>query len=411
MNISQEFAPPYKLVIPYFIVGVVFYLVSILYTFGFDVNNLHYQDPTVLAWVHLYLLGFVMVIIFGAMAQLLPVVLEVGHFKVTLFYVIWPLLALGTLLMVGGFVFSTPLLPLGGTLVLISMMVFIFDIFMTLKAVKKFNLAITTVLLANISLFVGVFLGIIMALGYAGYLEVDFTALLKGHIYLVIGGYIIITVMGLSMILIPMFGLAHGFSDKPVKVAVSLMSVSVVSMLASVLLGINALSILAYVLSVIAVLLYLYQVAVIYKSRARKIQDIYSHSLMMAFGSLLVAIVLGVIFFLSGNEKLLQTAMWLIFAGFFGLLISGHLYKIVPFLVWFEKFSALVGKEKVPMLADMIPDRATYMQLIFTSIGVVISALGILFSSDELFKAGISFSVMGGVFFMYSVIYILKFKG
>jgi hypothetical protein len=313
--------------------------------------------------------------------------------------------------MVGGFVFSTPLLPLGGTLVLISMMVFIFDIFMTLKAVKKFNLAITTVLLANISLFVGVFLGIIMALGYAGYLEVDFTALLKGHIYLVIGGYIIITVMGLSMILIPMFGLAHGFSDKPVKVAVSLMSVSVVSMLASVLLDINALSILAYVLSVIAVLLYLYQVAVIYKSRARKIQDIYSHSLMMAFGSLLVAIVLGVVFFLSGNEKLLQTAMWLIFAGFFGLLISGHLYKIVPFLVWFEKFSALVGKEKVPMLADMIPDRATYMQLIFTSIGVVISALGILFSNDELFKAGISFSVMGGVFFMYSVIYILKFKG
>jgi hypothetical protein len=59
----------------------------------------------------------------------------------------------------------------------------------------------------------------------------------------------------------------------------------------------------------------------------------------------------------------------------------------------------------------MIPDRATYMQLIFTSIGVVISALGILFSNDELFKAGISFSVMGGVFFMYSVIYILKFKG
>jgi len=411
MNISQEFAPPYKLVIPYFVVGVFFYLVSILYTFSFDVNTLHYHNPTVLAWVHLYLLGFVMMIIFGAMAQLLPVVLEVGHFKVTLFYLIWPLLALGTLLMVTGFIFSTALLPLGGSLVLVSMMIFIFDIFMTLKAVKKFNLAITTVLLANISLFAGVFLGIIMALGYAGYLEIDFVRLLKGHIYLVIGGYIIITVMGLSMILIPMFGLAHGFSDKPVKIAVSLMSVSVISMLASVLFGINAFSIVAYVLSVIAVLLYLYQVAVIYKSRARKIQDIYSHSLMVAFGSLLVAIVLGITFFLSGNEKLLQTAMWLIFAGFFGLLISGHLYKIVPFLVWFEKFSPLVGKEKVPMLADMIPDRATYVQLIFTTVGVVVSALGILFSSNELFKAGISFFVMGAVFFMYSVIYILKFKG
>jgi len=410
MNISQEFAPPYKLVIPYFIVGVVFYLVSILYTFTFDVNTLHYQNPNVLAWVHLYLLGFVMMIIFGAMAQLLPVVLEVGHFKVTLFYIIWPLLALGTLLMVGGFIFSTNLLPVGGMLVLLSMMIFIFDIFMTLKAVKKFNLAITTVLLANVSLFAGVFIGIIMALGYAGYLEIDFVTLLKGHIYLVIGGYIIITVMGLSMILIPMFGLAHGFSDKPVKIAVSLMSVSVVSMLVSVLFRINIFSIIAYVLSVIAVLLYLYQVVIIYKSRARKIQDIYSHSLMVAFSSLFLGIVLGIIFFLNGNEKFMETAMWLIFAGFFGLMISGHLYKIVPFLVWFEKFSQLVGKEKVPMLADMIPDRATYAQLIFSTIGVAVSALGILVSSNELFKAGISFLVIGAVFFMYSVIYILKFK-
>jgi len=411
MNISQEFAPPYKLVIPYFVMGAVFYLVSVIYSFSFDVTNLHYTNPSILAWTHLYLLGFVMMIIFGAMAQLLPVVLEVGHFKVTLFYIIWPLLALGTLLMVLGFTFYTLLLPLGGSLVFLSMMIFIFDIFMTLKEVKTFNLAITTVLLANVSLFMGVVIGIIMALGYAGFLNFDFAALLKGHIYLVVGGYIVITVMGLSMILIPMFGLAHGFSDKYVKVAVLMMSVSVIAMLVSVVFNIESLSFLAYFLSGVSIFIYMYQILIIYKKRARKIQDIYSHSLMGAFGAFLLSLFLLIGYFVFSNEQILYAAMWLIFSGFFGLLISGHLYKIVPFLVWFEKFSPLVGKEKVPMLADMIPDRATYMQLIFSIIGVFISSLGILLANDELFKAGISFLSMGALFFAYAVKYILTFKG
>jgi hypothetical protein len=47
-----------------------------------------------------------MVIIFGAMAQLIPVVLEVGHEVVDLYYVILPLLVIGTIIMVIGFWFN-----------------------------------------------------------------------------------------------------------------------------------------------------------------------------------------------------------------------------------------------------------------------------------------------------------------
>lgn len=42
--------------------------------------------------MHLFLLGFVMMIIFGAMAQLIPVVLEAGHTVMDAYYVIFPLL-------------------------------------------------------------------------------------------------------------------------------------------------------------------------------------------------------------------------------------------------------------------------------------------------------------------------------
>ncbi len=410
MNISQEFAPPYKLVIPYFIVGVVFYLVSIMYTFGFDVSQLHYQDPAVLAWVHLYLLGFVMMIIFGAMAQLLPVVLEVGHFGVEFFYVIWPLLAVGTFLMMGGFVFVPALLPYGGTVVLISMLIFIFDIFMTLRNVKEFNLSVTTVLLANISLLMGIIIGIVMALAYAGQIDVNISALLVAHIYLVVGGYIIISIMGLSMILLPMFGLSHGYVNNAVKIAVSLMSISVILVLFSVILSIELIAYIGYGLSVIAIIAYLMQIQTIYQKRARKIQDIYSYSMILSYTFLLLSVLFGLVFFFMDIQKFLYLSVWLLLIGFFSFMISGHLYKIVPFLVWFEKFADLVGKEKVPMLVDMVPDRATYMQLGFVLIGIIISSLGILFSNNELFKAGVSFLFMGAVFFMYAVIYILKFE-
>ena len=53
--------------------------------------------------MHLFLLGFVMMIIFGAMAQLIPVVLEVGHVVVEVYYVILPLLGIGTTMMILGF--------------------------------------------------------------------------------------------------------------------------------------------------------------------------------------------------------------------------------------------------------------------------------------------------------------------
>ncbi len=137
--VSQDYAPPFKLIAPYFIIGVIFFLISSIVTLFIDVNTLIYMDSTVLSWVHLLLLGFMMMIIFGAMAQLIPVTLEVGHFSVEFYYIIWPLLLIGTILMTLGFSLYTSLLPYGGTVVLISMFIFLLETFLTIKKVEKFN--------------------------------------------------------------------------------------------------------------------------------------------------------------------------------------------------------------------------------------------------------------------------------
>ena len=409
-SVSQDFAPPFKLISPFFILGSFFYLFATIFLFFFSAENISLLDSKVLSLTHLFLLGFIMMTIFGAMAQLVPVVLEVGHFGVELFYAIWPLLGIGTMLMVAGFLNYPALLPYGGVVVLIAMMIFVMEIFLTIKKVKKFNLVMSSIFISNSFLFFGIIFGLVMALGYAGTIDVDINALLKSHVFLVIGGYIIITLMGLSVVLLPMFGLSHGFSMKPLEVSMSMMSVAVAFVVSSSLIDYAPLEYLGYALAIISLFIYFYLIQTIYKTRARKEIDIYAMSLIFSYFSMLVSLVLSILYLAVGYEPLLLSSGWLMFFGFFGFAITGHVYKIVPFLVWFEKFAPLVGKQKVPMLADMVPPKSSHAQFVFCAAGVSIVAVAILLQDDTLIKAGASFLVVGAIAFLRSVLYMINFK-
>lgn len=410
MGVSQEFAPPFKLIAPYFIIGIVVYVFSVLFLFSFDITIISHLDSSVLSWIHFLLLGFIMMIIFGAMAQLVPVVLEVGHFAVELYYIIYPLLLIGTIMMMAGFAFFPQLLPYGGVVVLISLMIFIFETFMTIKRVKKFNLVMSSVALANGFLFFGLIFGLIMALAYAGVVSVDIAAYLKAHIYLVFIGYVGITIMGMSMVLIPMFWLSHSFSWRPITYALWLISLGVLSVSISSIFNSIYLEYIGYFLTLAALFLYFYQVYIIYKTRVRVENDIYLRSIVFSYIAMFISLVLGVLYLFIPSQTLLLAIGWLIIFGYITFIINGHLYKIVPFLVWFEKFSPLVGKEEVPMLNDMLPRRSSSLQFVFSTSGVIIGFISILIQNNELFKAGVSFLFMGSIFILKDLIYMIRFK-
>lgn len=409
-SISQDFAPPFKLISPFFILGSLFYLFSVIFIFFISSENLFALDTKIVGFVHLFLLGFIMMTIFGAMAQLVPVVLEVGHFGVELFYAIWPLLGIGTIMMVFGFVSYPMLLPFGGVVVLISMMIFVMEIFLTIKKIKKFNLVMKSILVSNTFLFFGVIFGLVMALGYSGLISVDVNMLLRGHLFLVIIGYIVITVMGLSLVLLPMFGLSHGFSQKPLERAMLMVGSAVILVVASSLYPLSILEYSGYVLAILGLSVYFYFINTIYKTRARKEIDIYAKSLMFSYFSLLASLALAILYFFFGAEEILLCSGWMMFFGFFGFVITGHVYKIIPFLVWFERFSPLVGKQKVPMLADMLPKKGSSAQLLFSAVGVVIIAVAILLQDEKLIKAGASFLLIGAFTFVRNVLYMINYK-
>jgi len=411
VSITRDFAPPFKLISPFFIIGSIFYVVSNLMLFGFSIEQLSsISDMFLISWVHVFLLGFVMMTIFGAMAQLIPVVLERGHFSVDMYYIIWPLFTIGILMMAYGFIYSHLVLSFGGMAVLIAMMIFSIEVFLTIKDVEKLGLVAVSVIISNIFLIAGIIVGFIMALTFAGFISTDIVLLLKSHIYFLIGGYIFITIMALSYILIPMFGLAHGFSTKPLKLAILLQTIGVVLVFISSLIDSNFISKLGYIFSLVSVLSYFYLIYTVNQTRARKQNDMYIISLLVSFIFFALALVFGVLHVTSANDTYAVLSGWLIFVGFFGFMISGHLYKIVPFLVWYERFSPLVGKQKVPMLADMVPEKSANFQIFFTGTGIILESFAIFFQNTNAHMAAASFLVIGAIFLFSNLMFMIRYE-
>ncbi len=407
-GITRDFAPPFKLIAPYFLVGTLFYLFSIVGLFFFDAK-VSYVAMSTIAWVHLYLLGFVMMIIFGAMAQLVPVVIEVGHAMVDFFYIIWPMLMVGTVMMVVGFTYSTTLLPFGGIVVLVSMIIFAADLFLTLRKGEHKSIVVSVMGTSNTFLLLGIISGFVMSLAFAGFIAVDPAEWLKAHVFAVFGGYVILTIMGLSMVLLPMFGLSHGFDDKPMLWAYRLMILSVSSVMIGSLLHITLLEWFGTGAILVALMVYFYQIYLIAKTRARKENDIWVKSLVYAFVTLMLSIAFTVVYLFGGSEAWLVSAGWFLMVGFAGFLITAHLYKIIPFLVWFERYAPLVGKQKVPMLHEMVPKRQADAQMNFSVVGVTLVGFGLLFGVDALYFSGASALMVGASYLVYSVYTMMQY--
>ncbi len=408
-QVSSDFAPPFKMIEPFFKYGSLLYILSLISLLFIDSNS-SIIDFKIVGFAHLFLLGFVMIIIFGAMAQLIPVVLEVGHFSVDLYYVIFPTLFIGTLLLVSGFWFESSLIPYGAMLVFISMLVFLFETFATLKKTTTNTLTVQAVRYGNIFLTIAIIVGFIMAIAIGNGLNIDVSRLLPIHVVLVIFGYVTITIVGLSMVLLPMFGLAHGYEDKDVELAFKLLVYSVIAFSVLRLIGLDFLSNLAFLTIALAIIFYIKQLLTLYKIRARKLIDIWYKHIYVAFISLVVATLLGLIGYFFNLDNFFKAAAWIYIIGFFAFVINGHLLKIIPFLVWFERFSPLVGKKRVPMLHEMLNDKDSEFSFWFSLAGLVIGAIGLLLGSDDIFKGGVLLLVAGAFFMYKSVVYILNFK-
>lgn len=409
MNVSPNFSPSIKLMKPYFVLSGFFYALSMLWLFFINPFT-ELKDFNIVGWVHLYMLGFVMMAIFSAMAQLGPIVSETKHYYVNVFKYVWIFLSFGLILMLIGFYVNTKFLIYGGVLVLIAMGIYAIEFLLTLKKASRKTAITKAMKMSNFFLLLGILSGLVMAFSFNGYIDLNPHTMLNAHTFGLIVGFVILLIMGISIILIPMFGFSKRISDNEFTSSFNTLSVAVVLMLLSPLFLTPYLETVSYSVTIIAIVLYLHQLYKMLSSRAKVIHDIWARSMYVGFSSFVVSFVLLLVYLATDDALWLKLGMWILLVGFFGFLIMGNLYKIVPFLVWFQVYSPLIEERSVPMLHELLPLKLTEIQWLYSTLGLVISSFGLFNEDSTLFYGGVTLLGAGAVLFVISINKVLNSK-
>lgn len=410
MNISPNFSPSIKLMKPYFLLSSFFYVVSMLWIFfinPFSTND----DFHIVGWVHLYLIGFIMLGIFSAMAQLGPIVVETKHYAVGVFRFLWIFISIGLSLLVYGFYQDPLFLLIGGAFVFIAILIYAIEFALTLNEARRHTTITHAMKTSNMFLILGLVNGLVMAFSLNGFIHINITDMLHAHTFGLVVGFVILLIMGISIILIPMFGSAKRISDNAFSASFLTLSIGVIVMLISPSLYTQQLQQASYGFSSLAILIYFYQLFKMLHSRAKPTHDIWAKHMYVGFTSFIVSFLLFISYYIENNIIIFNVATWILFIGFFAFLIFGNFYKIVPFLVWFQIYSPLVEEQEVPMLHQLIDQKMALWQFIFSFFGLLVSIVGLFFSQLIIFYTGIGFLFIGGVLFFINIYKVLAHKG
>ncbi|HEY8282876.1 MAG TPA: hypothetical protein VIJ28_00680 [Chloroflexota bacterium] len=323
-------------------------------------------SPHVLALIHLATLGVMTTAIMGALWQLLPVILVVPAPRPWLSRAHYPLWVAGVAILVAGFWSAWwPALAVGGSLVVLGAGLFAAVMLWTIARAPRRPVSAYFVAAGLVYLVLVVLGGLTLAVDrQTGFLGDRLLRMLPAHLLLGFVGWGVGTVMGVSYKLGPMFALAHVADERPAWLCWGLLNGGLVTLAAGLLAGWPLAACLGPgALILLAIVVFTADTARILWSRHKKVLEPTQWHALAGLGFLLLcggltmrAALGGVGWWLDGRTAAALGLLFLL--GFVGQTIMGYLYKIVPFLVWNRRYAPLVGRQKVPVMRDLIQDRA-----------------------------------------------------
>ncbi len=418
---SFQMAPSFRLVGLYLGTGITAFLAlcALLVVCSPGLKGEFFQGR-LLALTHLTVLGWVSMVIFGALFQLVPVVFEAPLYSERLAFAQYALFLpglLGMVLSFWNFKLGVPLLA-SVSLTALAFLLFIVNLGVTLARAKSRSLTGLFIGTGLFYLALTATLGFFLALnlGFPYIVRRDHLDLLKIHAHWGMAGWVGMVIMGVALKLLPMFSLAHGFSTTPAKWAYGFSNAGLIGLAlgwwtnpgggvlkaGGVLLGLGAAC-------------YLYQVRLIHRSRLRRMPDLGMRYSIPAFSLVLVAAGLGLgLLFLNPREGwrdgAILTYVSVLLLGAFTFLIVGQLYKIVPFLVWFHTFSSQVGLKPVPLLKDLYDEKLGSRQFWLMSAGLPLLWADIFFNQEALRLAGSLGLALSAALFGWNMVHLFRWR-
>ena len=214
-GLSLDQAPPISVPLRFFITAPLFgILIGIVFLlFPSEILGNRYSDVAI-GVVHLFTLGILSMIIFGAMQQMMPVLSGAVIKKPVLFAnVVHIGLVLGTLLFSSSFIFDIPYLLHGAVLLLgISFLTFFIVVILLLMKVKFLTATVKAMKLFSYAGLITVILGLIIANNHIqDSIGLYHYAFVNSHLLFGIFGFAVLLIMGVSFQVIPMFYVAKDF--------------------------------------------------------------------------------------------------------------------------------------------------------------------------------------------------------
>jgi hypothetical protein len=386
-------AVPLAVPLPYLLTGALgAVLFGVLLPWLLPLAALAPEAPHVLALVHVATLGWLTMTILGASLQLTPVILASPLRAARLIRWQYPLYASGVALLVTGFWLLRPwMLALGGALVVLAVAHHVVVLGATLARAERRPLTARFLAAALVYLGIVVSLGLTAALNLGlGFLGPATQRLLLAHITLGVLGWLTNMLLGVSYTLVRMFALVHGHADTLGRRVFLLLNASVPALAVAFALDWRLLLALGGVALVAAVWLFAYDYSRMLRLRRRKPLEVTQRHGIAAVCYLGIAVPVGLAAALAGwaTPGLLAALGLAALVGWLGQSIVGYLYKIIPFLVWQERYGPRVGHERVPLMRDLIHERWAWASWWLLNGGLPLTLLGLIASLPPLMLVG-----------------------
>lgn len=415
-SIVSAYSPPFRIVSKYFIAAISsFVLLNLFLLLNHSFITGHHFSPKILAITHIATLGWVTMIIFGALFQLIPVVLEVKLFSETLAEIQFWIYIVGAIGLVYCFwTFTTGMyMDISAILLNLVMYIFSFNIIMTFTRVKNWNITGLYLGGAIFYLIVTAIAGLLLAINLGTpYIKIDHLQYLSLHAHVAIIGWVSMVIMGVTYKLIPMFTLSHGFKLTFAKWAFWLINIG--------LLGINIIfhykdtTFLYYVfipMIALGILFFLIQVYMIFQKRMRRKLDIGLKFSSYAYLMLALTTILGSFIAFVDYENITNLTIiygYMIIFGYLSMLIVGQMYKVVPFLVWYHKYSSKVGLEKVPLLKEMFNEKIALYGFYFMMTALFGSLFSLTFRNEIGLVISFTLMFLSSLIFSFNMVTIFR---
>ena len=378
-GLSTDQAPPIGVPFRFFLTAPIFaiFIATIFILYPQEVIFNRYT-PIAIATVHLFTLGVLAMIIFGALQQMLPVLAGAVIKKEKLFATIVHInLTFGTLALSSGFLgSSTFLLIIGSTMLSLAFGVFFFTIIRLLFKVKYITSTVNAMKIFSLAGLITAGVGLYLLSSYITYdIGSNHIDIANIHISFALFGFAFILVMGVAFQVIPMFYVGQDFpkyiQNKFPRVVFGMLILFAIF----TILGQDATPILNIV-EILAIVFATYGLYIL-ENRRRAVFDVTLWYWKLSLASLILSMILLLV------DSKISTISFVVAFGFLYSLLQGMMYKIVPFLSWFHLNSK--GHFNIPNLREYIDAYNIKLQFIIYLSSIFCFILATIFNQMFLY--------------------------